>query len=85
MCEWAEEHIVEVEAVGPTHDARSAEQRRDDEESRRQAKGREEKEMSLVSTFLSETELALTLVIAPEKLIDSVSTPGMDDTDWGTA
>ena len=41
--------------------------------------------MSLGSTFLSETELALPLVIAPEKLIDCVSTPGMDGTDWGTA
>jgi hypothetical protein len=35
--------MVEVEAVGPTYDARSAEQRRDDEESRRQAKGRTRK------------------------------------------
>ncbi len=41
--------------------------------------------MSLGSTFLAEMELALPLVIAPEKLIDFVSTPGMDDTDWGTA
>ncbi len=41
--------------------------------------------MSLGSTFLSEMKLALTLVIAPEKLLDFVSTPGMDDTDWGTA
>ncbi len=35
--------------------------------------------------FLSEMELVLPLVIAPETLIDFVSTPGMDDTDWGTA
>ncbi len=39
--------------------------------------------MSLGSTFHS--ELALLLVIAPERLIDFVSTPGMEDTDWGTA
>jgi hypothetical protein len=30
-------------------------------------------------------ELALPLVVAPEKLIDFVSTSGMDDTEWGTA
>lgn len=41
--------------------------------------------MSLVSTFLSEMELALPLAIAPEKSIYFASTPGMDDTDWGTA
>ncbi len=41
--------------------------------------------MSLGSTSLSETKLALPLVVAAEKLIDFVSTPGMDDTDWGTA
>jgi hypothetical protein len=46
---------------------------------------KDQKEMSLESTFLSEMELALPLVIAPEKLIDFVSTPGTDDTDWGTA
>jgi hypothetical protein len=43
------------------------------------------KEMSLGSTSLSERKLALPLVIAAEKLIDFVSTPSMDDTDWGTA
>jgi hypothetical protein len=37
--------------------------------------------MSLGSTFLSEMELALPLGIAPEELIDFMSTPGMDDTD----
>ena len=41
--------------------------------------------MSLGSTFLSEMELALPLGIAPEKSIDFVSTPSMDNTDWGTA
>jgi hypothetical protein len=41
--------------------------------------------MSLGSTFLSEMELELPLVIAPEELIDFVSTPGMDGTDQGTA
>jgi hypothetical protein len=41
--------------------------------------------VSLGSTPLSETKLALPLVIAAEKLLDFVSTPGMDDTDRGTA
>ncbi len=40
--------------------------------------------MSLGSTSLSGTKLALPLLIAAEKLIDFVSTPSMDDTDWGT-
>ena len=35
--------------------------------------------------ILSEMKLALPLVSAPEKLIDFVSTPGMDESDWGTA
>ncbi len=30
-------------------------------------------------------ELALPLVIAPERLLDFVSAPGMDDTNRGTA
>jgi hypothetical protein len=30
-------------------------------------------------------ELALPLVFALEKLIDFVSTPGMDESDWGMA
>ena len=37
--------------------------------------------MSLGSTFISEMELAPPVVTAPEKLIDFVSTSGMDDTE----
>jgi len=72
-----------VEAAGPTHDARHAEQRRDDEESRRQAKEGKRDEPGIYVSL--ETKLALPLVIAAEKLLDFVSTPSMDDTDWETA